>query len=819
MVEALQGQAGFQELRSDPAFMSAPIPEQVQYLREEYLPKKDPAFAQAPKAEQEQYIHEAVLPQIQGIAKAQGPAPANQDWFQNTPLASFFKTYPAETPAQTEARTQQANQPISGGLDGMWASSNPTQMQEGSRIGLSNQLKGLTLGYVDPFKPSQPLNQTGQTLAGANQLAGTLPLWELGAAGVDKGLTAAGRQVLPYTTEIAQAAGASRYSRPVMNALTQLQGPAMWARMVRSSVPLTGIGALESQPGHQLDLGSRAQAAGTGFLSGLLFPPLEDAGAALLKGGVKVVQNIFQQNQAPIKIAQDSASQYLQQLINSGMSQGRIKYEMRKFKNAIPTAQLQADLDQLVHDIYSGSINKSHVSEVDANKLGAHLKQVQQAIKTGQELKPSDKSNITGTIKSIRTKDAMKQKVDARRLQVANENHESFGPSARQDYEAQAAVQRFKERQARQQIADENHEAFGPDWQQDKAAQDIVLNAKVKKARQAIANENHESFSPSTLQHVQAKKAAKGELPTKSVTVNKEETTSQPEPVKAPQKPLTGTVKEMVSQAEKAAGLPQGAGSLTVGQLEKQMGQPLTQEQKDAHANLREVAKTEPDPDKPIARQMPVNEEKQLLHGEVKEAIPTEKQPVAEKINTALESGKKIKWEVAAERSGRSNEAAHVTATGNVKITPTEFTPTHWSKSNSGEVFIHGYNQRGHVTMHPIEDVHKVVKTDAGNGFQGTVSNRVLGQRDYLVSDILNRGPRSESGAIKTSEAIQLLTEIKDVYKPENFNKFSKPIRDKLNAIRKKGRIDKLDLAVLAKALENKKAELEEFCKIVGIHG
>lgn len=968
MPDSLQGQAQFQELRSDPAFMAAPVQEQVQYLREDYLPKKDPAFAKAPQAEQEQYIHEAVLPQIQGIPKAQAPQAPQGPQFN--PLQELHKGL---TTANLFAGSvlDPATDAITLGYGNSKARNEEIARRSFPGIQQDPGLLGMA------YRAHQ--NPIANTIG---SFAGTVLPYQAAEQFLGQGLKQAGQRLLPYTTQIAQASGAaSPYARTAMNALTQLQGPAMWARMLRSGLALGGLGAVESQPGHQFDLGRRAQEAGAGLLGGAILPPLEAAGGAVLKGGVKTVRDIFGNTNAPIKMAEDQASQYLHELMNAGMSQGRIKYEMQKFRNAIPTSQLHADLEQLMQDIYNGDLKASHVSATDAEKLGKHIQQVENAVNAGKELKPAEKSTIRSTIKNIRTKAAMKAKVDARKFQVANENHESFSPSALQDFEAQVAVQRFKERQARLKVANENHEAFGPGWQQDKAAQEAVLNARTRKVQQEIANENHESFSPSSRQHVQAKKAAKGELPPpvkpetkqspesatesssapkiktreytpevqaeldqiervyqnklkalkegqslsgsvyierqihgigleraaakrkviqgdslekveggltdseleqvkkressnyqgKAVVVDgkpatvqltafgkvkvkfddgstklvlPKEVTAAPKPpakptfiekeIEAPtppnepppanktepQKPLTGSVKEMVSQAEQAAGLPEGAGNLTAGQLEKQMGQKLTPEQKDVHANLREVALTEPDPDKPVAKQRPVDEEKQLLHGEVKDSIPTEKEGVAEKINTALENGKKIKWEVAAERTGRSNEVAHITKKGNVKITQTEFTPTHWSQSKNGEVFIHGYNQRGHITMHPIEDVHKVIKTDLGNGFQGTVPNRVLGQRDYLVSDVLNRGPRTEKGFIKTSEAINVLqsatNDLNGVFNLIDSGTISPASNTLLKELKATEKWGTKEIRKLQLALRDKKT-MQAACKLFGL--
>jgi len=554
-------------------------------------------------------------------------------------------------------------------------------------------LKGASIGYLDLTKPIQGfVNQENQA---AHLQADPF-------ANVRHGIFEFGGGAAPFIL--------------TDGALSGLGGAGMLGQMLRSGTAMGLTAGLHSNPGNQLDLGKRAQEAAMGFAGGALLPPLETAGSAILKGGVKAVRNIFQPNEIPIRLPDDGLAQRLSE-------QARQKLETTVTSTPVYNIRVKATAEKLAQ------LKEQNPSPIVQRLVDKHEKILA--------------DHLNGV-----------KRVSPKQLEITNS---------------------FIDRAPRVGMGKKP------------LPKALQMQAKATKA----APQPPVSQVPETVESPPKQKAVK----------------------------LSGTVKEMVSHAEQAAGLPEGAGNLTAGQLEKQMGQPLSQEQKDAHANLREVAKTEPDPDKPIARQMPVNEEKQLLHGEVKDAIPAEKQPVAEKINTALESGKKIKWEVAAERSGRSNEAAHVTATGNVKITPTEFTPTHWSKSNNGEVFIHGYNQRGHVTMHPIEDVHKVLKTDAGNGFQGTTPNRVLGQRDYLVSDVLNRGPRSESGAIKTSEQIRLLSELKDIYKPENFNKFPKPVRDRLNKIRKKGRIDQLDMTLLVKDLQNNKENLEEFCKIVGIHG
>jgi hypothetical protein len=155
----------------------------------------------------------------------------------------------------------------------------------------------------------------------------------------------------------------------------------------------------------------------------------------------------------------------------------------------------------------------------------------------------------------------------------------------------------------------------------------------------------------------------------------------------------------------------------------------------------------------------------------VKDRIPAEKQDLAQKLQDAAENDQRVNIEYAAESTGRSNEHVKVTKGGNVKVEVTQFSPLYFTESATGDIYAFGYNQRGHDVTYALKsgsgsEILKITKTGYGEAFRGTQPNANFGAREYKVTDVLNRGPRSERGEfIKTSEAKKIVQDALNRYK------------------------------------------------------
>jgi hypothetical protein len=310
-------------------------------------------------------------------------------------------------------------------------------------------------------------------------------------------------------------------------------------------------------------------------------------------------------------------------------------------------------------------------------------------------------------------------------------------------------------------------------------------------------------------------------LPKVEPTVKENLTVQEPT-----QTPLQASVKEEVQvkpPPDNSIGeLPDDAGTMTAGQLEKKLGRKLTEGEKDTHLNLRAIARSEVvDESRGIHKQLELSPQAKRFE-DVKDGVSETYLARAEKIDEAMSQGKAIRMEYAAEEAGRSNEAVKVTGKGNVKIENTTFTPLYWGKTKEGKALLHGYNQRGHFTTYHLEpstngsEIVKVGKI-VDNAFTGEYPNIYMGQRTFSAKDVLGRGIRSEQGAIKTSDAFQGAAAFKQVFSPENFAKFSKETQKELNAFKKQARFDDASFSRLYNKIKQKPEELQAFCSLMGL--
>lgn len=282
---------------------------------------------------------------------------------------------------------------------------------------------------------------------------------------------------------------------------------------------------------------------------------------------------------------------------------------------------------------------------------------------------------------------------------------------------------------------------------------------------------------------------------------------------------ISGKTEDMIKQLSDSAGLDEET-------LLKKKPKELTEAQKEIRGHIKTVRNSEPiNEELGIYKQRPVDESRQLLHGQVKDSIPEEHQGIASKINEAIEKDKAVRVEYKAEITGRSDKVAKVTKTGNIKIEPTTFTPTHFSKTKNGKVMAQGYNDRGHfVSYHlaPSESGSQIVKagTVTDKAFKGEYPNRVYGQREFRAEDILSRGLRSEQGFVKTSEAIKTLEQasqnIEKVFSLIDSGKLSPEANTSLKELMSTEKWTQKHLNKFTKTLRSKEFK-KQVCNILGL--
>lgn len=317
----------------------------------------------------------------------------------------------------------------------------------------------------------------------------------------------------------------------------------------------------------------------------------------------------------------------------------------------------------------------------------------------------------------------------------------------------------------------------------------------------------------------------------KNVQKRTEAVKPKPEPVKVEPKttteskprqtPLKGSIQEQVAKTAKAANLPENAGTMTGKPLEKELGRKLTPDEKDIHQNLRSIATTEEvDAAAGIHKQKPVNKA-ELKYEAVADSISDKFKPLAEKVDEAMQQGKALRVEYIAEQAGRSNEAAKITKSGNVKVEVTDFTPLHWIKRGD-KTMLGGYNQRGHFVnyyLEPSEKGSQLLKAGkiVDRPFVGEYPNVYKGQQTFNVSDVLGRGVRSVEGAVKTSEAMANAQAMAEVVKPEFMKSLSEPVQRIIRNVNKKGQFTPAEIKMIQKELKKDIEELKKFCNLFGM--
>lgn len=346
----------------------------------------------------------------------------------------------------------------------------------------------------------------------------------------------------------------------------------------------------------------------------------------------------------------------------------------------------------------------------------------------------------------------------------------------------------------------------------------------------------------------------------------KAEAAPQAEPLPAPT--LKGSLKEMAEQSASVTGK-------TVDELLTTKPKELSPAEADIRANIKAVQDADIiDEANGILRQSEINPGIDYKYDAIKGLVKNEK--VGEALESAAKQGKATSLEYVAEIIGRADKNVKITTKGNVKVERTVFTPVSFGKSSrvanpeilpinpktgnpygynadtgrvsvsalkklkneevvklleSGQVkfdeypMVRGYDERGHIATYHINESPEgsqilVAKVSEKKPFVGEYANVYLGQRPFLVKDVLGRGVRTENGFMKTSQAMDIMQEtlnnLDKVFTLIDDPKTPKAVKQVLTELRDKPKWTNKDLKKLQMWI-NKKEFKVAVCDILGL--
>ena len=246
--------------------------------------------------------------------------------------------------------------------------------------------------------------------------------------------------------------------------------------------------------------------------------------------------------------------------------------------------------------------------------------------------------------------------------------------------------------------------------------------------------------------------------------------------------------------------------------------------------NLQEVAGTDFDPQTGTARQEPIDTQEQFTLEQVQKDLDAHSAPIAAQIWEGLQKGVKVRIKFVGEQTGRSYEVAKLSKGGRAVVETTEFSPTHFGYYNAtfpgGKRQVpvaFGYNQRGHEVGYYLgkspkgSHIQQVVSVTDKPAFRGPIANVAQGAGEYNVSDILARGPRTERGFVKTSEAIRAIHEQKAaIREAANSNVLAPDVKAQVQKVFSGKDLSHDDIRSMKKALSSPE-KIAELCKRMGL--
>jgi len=849
---ALQGQVSFDAIAAKPEFQTAP-PDVQQDVADRYFNDNIAAKPEFQKATPEvqadvrtRFFSDYKLAPVETL-----PEPKQPEWVSQLPDEIGYAAATTALPFATAGKALSFDY-----LD--------------AEKPLLDYARGIEQKYPqdfanDPRRIDSTYSQAGRAVSyGAGLVKNFQALEGLGA----RGIRYVGGKIWPNTTRLAQAAGVGE----------ALNIPS-WLQAGLAGATYEGV---KSIPANQLDAGQRAMNAAGGFVGGAALPIAGNA----LKGSVQATRNIFQGNNAPVGMAElqnalkRASKKQLHETFELLANTVR-RIQTGEIDPALVDpndyAALVQGMDYVGKAIKTGkAIKRPNFARGLARRVEGKAKI--RAIKGKRSIekpKPAstpstetvdvkDQEPIKATVKYKTVERKVKRKVTVYTDEVQSElerldaEHKVYKERQLRNRDKEQANKNIKGHalstaaKKREVIQGESLEPVDDGLtgkelkakvlkeQSNYSGKAVIVNGKKARVVNAPFGKVKVEFEDGSIQTVEPSNIKPAPKPKpKPTTVVKEieetvveevpDNTPDESPIPQPkqEKPtLKGAIKEMVRQVEKDANLPEDAGASTAGQVEKKTNRKLTTAERDIHNNLRAIARTEAvDDARGIHQQFEVNPDRQLKYEAIKGQVSQEHQAIAEKLDEAMSQGKAIRVEYAAEEAGRSNEAAKVTNTGNVKVEVTDFTPLHWTLTSGDKAMIHGYNQRGHFVSYHLEpstNGSQVLKAGKiiDRAFVGEYPNVYLGSRRFLVKDVLGRGVRSADGPVKTSEAIAVAEQTAAIFKAiENNQAIPPEIKRILKKISTGKKATRAELLILQNKFKKPKdiELLQTFCKMMGL--
>lgn len=246
--------------------------------------------------------------------------------------------------------------------------------------------------------------------------------------------------------------------------------------------------------------------------------------------------------------------------------------------------------------------------------------------------------------------------------------------------------------------------------------------------------------------------------------------------------------------------------------------------------NIKELLKHEIDPATGMGKQSPINPESQLTLDQIRGELSPATLPLAERYAEAMQREVIARHKYIGEQKGRSNEVAKQSKGGRVVVEASEFSPTHFGHYNATFAdgqrkvpAVFGYNQRGHEVGYYLEPspkgsrVQQVMSVTDKPAFKGAIPNVYKGPGEFNAANILARGPRTERGFVKTSDAIRAIHEQKKAIRGVASNTMMTADAKQALARMLEGKDLSFDDVQLLKKNMDSPDRLAQFCKNMGL--
>ncbi len=259
----------------------------------------------------------------------------------------------------------------------------------------------------------------------------------------------------------------------------------------------------------------------------------------------------------------------------------------------------------------------------------------------------------------------------------------------------------------------------------------------------------------------------------KALRAKIDEMAAQTEAMKGKRSPEAKALRAALAEARKTYS-EKNSKRLSEGKDIREQLKQLKEQYKAVPENVKAILETNIDPETGIAQQWPIDPTKQFRMEDIAHLLDERSAPLAQQFESIMQKGVKARIRYIGEHTGRSYEVADLGTGGRVNVATTEFSPTHFGTyratypDGTREIpAVFGYNQRGHERGYYLNKspkgsmVQQIMSVTDKPAFKGNIPNVYRGADSFNAADLLARGPQTERGFVKTSEAIKAIHEQK----------------------------------------------------------